>query len=58
VLESALLMVFWLAFSVATVMEVETAVTVPSSVAGMVVMKVTVDVPLLRDPATALELTT
>ena len=51
-------MVFWFVFIVATVIEFETAVTVPSSVAGMVVMKVTVDVPLLRDPATAVELTT
>ena len=40
------------------VTEEATAVTVASSVAGMVVVKVTVELPLLREAATALELTT
>ena len=52
-LASALLMLFWLVFIVFTVTEAAKAVTVSSTVAGMVVVKVTVEEPLLRDATTA-----
>ena len=48
---------FWLVFIVFAVTTATTALTVDSAVAGMMVVKVTVEVPLLCEAATALELT-